>query len=161
MCNFYLLHIPFLLSNGDDLNTMFYSLEKNVYLVVGAEKSCIYDFNNSKLYHINNALSEKLQEILDTVIKELDTELRIILEKFEELGLIKKTGKAQSKNISEIRKINTRCKFAWIEITNKCNLKCIHCYNESEIIRKNVMSIENYKLVVDCLLNEKIKKFRL
>ncbi len=33
-------------------------------------------------------------------------------------------------NIDKL-KITKKIDFAWIEVTNKCNLKCIHCYNDN------------------------------
>jgi len=42
---------------------MFYNLNRNVYLVNGKNRGCIYDFNSSKLYSINNELSNKIDWI--------------------------------------------------------------------------------------------------
>ena len=143
---------------------MFYSLLKNVYVVYGAVKSCIYDFNNSKLYHINNTLSEVLRNVINGDIKVVDTksELLSLLASFEELRLIEKVAELRQNNISEICNNNISCHFAWIEITNKCNMKCLHCYNELESNRDfKIMSLYNYKLVVNSLLKAKIQRIQI
>lgn len=142
---------------------MFYSLAPNVYLVNGAIKSCIYDLNNSKLYHINNLLAEKLQSITDGTTKcsDIDSEFIDVVGKMEKLELIVRVTTPHVNSISEICKDNTSCNFAWIEITNKCNLKCLHCYNDSEVHSSTLMSLENYKMVIDSLLAAKVKKIQL
>ena len=38
---------------------------KDVYLVDGKARSCIYDLNAGKLYSINHLLAEKLHDICD------------------------------------------------------------------------------------------------
>lgn len=39
--------------------------------------------------------------------------------------------------------------FLWIEVTSKCNLKCIHCYAESEFQKGIDPSEEEIKLLID------------
>lgn len=36
----------------------------------------------------------------------------------------------------------------YLEITSKCNLRCLHCYNESGIL-KNEISFELFKRLID------------
>ncbi len=40
--------------------------------------------------------------------------------------------------------------FAWIELTNKCNLKCVHCYANSgpEAGEDDILTTEDYKVVL-------------
>lgn len=42
----------------------------------------------------------------------------------------------------------------YIEITSNCNLRCIHCYNESGELRDQI-SVEAFKNVLGCLINPK------
>lgn len=42
---------------------MFYALNENVYLVAGKVRGCIYDFNHSKLYSLNESLTQKIKLI--------------------------------------------------------------------------------------------------
>ena len=42
----------------------------------------------------------------------------------------------------------------YIEITSNCNLRCIHCYNESGELRDQI-SVEAFKNVLGCYDNPK------
>ena len=111
---------------------MYYTLNNNVYIVNGRSKSCIYDLSKSKLYSINKNLAKKIEMVNMGEIceKNIEDELRIVFDEFVDRGLIKLSELPETHQIDEIREYDSGCKFAWIEITTKCNLKCIHCYNE-------------------------------
>ena len=142
---------------------MYYSFQKNVYLVKGEKRGCIYDLNNSKLYSINHELTEKLDLVnqgnLCTDIT--DKSLIQMLEKLENLNIIRILVKPESHYLGEIKAADNGCSFAWIEITNKCNLRCIHCYNESDANRNAIMSLDNYKLAIDSLLKLGVRKIQI
>ena len=44
----------------------------------------------------------------------------------------------------------TRVDFAWIELTNKCNLKCVHCYANSgpEAGQDDILKTQDYKEII-------------
>lgn len=142
---------------------MFYSLNNNVYLVAGNVNSCIYDFNSKKLYSVNNALAHKLADVNQGKVKtdSIDDELKHIFDIFLELGILILTEKNITREIEEIRVKDCGFRFAWIEITNKCNLRCKHCYNESDVHCENSMSLDNFKSVVDSLLNIGVQKVQI
>lgn len=142
---------------------MFYALNENVYLVKGHYKSCIYDFNSLKLYSINKSLAQKVDLINNGKITTeiIDSELKNIFEQFLRLKLLILSEQPIKRDIEEMKKLDDKCDFAWIEITNKCNLKCIHCYNESDKQKNLIMSIENYKKVIDALLKIGVKKIQI
>lgn len=143
---------------------MYYELNDDVYLVEGKAKSCIYDLNNSKLFSVNKALSDKIIEINENRIPvetDIDCELKNTLEKLIENGIIKISRTHSSKNINDIIKKDTGCKFAWIEITNKCNLKCIHCYNESDSHCDSVMKVHDFYRIIDSLSKIGVPKIQI
>lgn len=142
---------------------MYYSLNNNVYIVKGKAKGCIYDLNTSKLYSVNKALADKLVEINKNglFVDDVDYELKSILQQLVKNGLVKMTQTHSPNNIKDIIDEDTGCKFAWIEITNKCNLKCIHCYNESDARCDNIMSITDFYRVVDYLVNIGVSKIQI
>ncbi len=142
---------------------MYYALNSNVYIVNGKAKSCIYDLNGLKLFSINKRLAEKIDMVNKGQLFEgdVDDELRIVLDEFISKGLIKLSEYPHTHQIDEIKEIDSNCKFAWIEITSKCNLKCIHCYNESDIRCDSVMSLSNFKRVVDSLFKMKVRRIQI
>lgn len=143
---------------------MYYCLNKDVYIVDGLRKSCIYDLYNGRLYSINHNLANILKDINDCyydteyIFKdELNEIINILIEKE-----IISTSITKKINHIEDLKINYKTfKLAWIEITSKCNLKCIHCYNESDDFEYHDMSVEEYKYTIDFLLTNGIKKLQI
>lgn len=142
---------------------MYYALNSNVYLVKGHSRGCIYDFNSSKLYSVNKALSDEIDLVNRGEVSHgsVTDELNEVFEKFIQMGILTLSERSVSHQIDEIKSPDTGCKFAWIEITNKCNLKCRHCYNESDAQCDNVMSLHHYKVVIDSLLSLGIRKVQL
>lgn len=143
---------------------MYYCLNKDVYIVDGLRKSCIYDLYNGRLYSINHNLANILKDINDCYYDteyifedELNEIINILIEKE-----IISTSITKKINHIEDLKINYKTsKLAWIEITSKCNLKCIHCYNESDDFKYHDMSVEEYKYTIDFLLTNGIKKLQI
>lgn len=142
---------------------MYYILNDNVYIVEGKAKSCIYDLNKSKLFSVNKSLADKLIQLneIGISVDDVDCELKDILEKFIENELVKISQIHSSNFIKEIIDKDTGCKFAWIEITNKCNLKCKHCYNESDSHCDDSMKVIDYYKVIDLLLKIGVSKIQI
>jgi len=145
------------------LKDMLYALNSNVYLVRGSSKSCIYDFNTMKLYTVNNELAEKIDAINkgNITVDFIDKELHEVLNQFISLGIITLTEAPKEHYINEIKAVDVGCVFAWIEISNRCNLKCRHCYNESDIHCDKIMSLYNYKIVIDNLVKLGVRKVQI
>lgn len=142
---------------------MFYALEKDVYLVKGHARSCIYDLNQSKLYSINQLLSDKIELINQGTIKDdcLDAELKPVFDSLIKQNIITLSELAPYPHKIEELKIEKGCSFAWIEITNRCNLKCKHCYNESNAKCSSVMTLEDYKIAIDNLMTLGVNKVQV
>lgn len=142
---------------------MFYNLKDNVYLVTGACKSCLYDFNTQKLYSINKVLSAKIQLLNEGKLdsSSVDESLAKILTDFIDLNLITLSEHNHPHYIQEIQSNSSNIEMAWVELTNRCNLKCLHCYNESDSQKDTVMSFSDYKKVIDQLIELKVKKLQL
>ena len=141
----------------------YYSLNANVFIVEGKANSCIYDLNKSKLFSVNKALSNKLIEINKHAIPvdTIDLNLKIIFQRLIQNDLLKITQTHSVNFIEDMIEKNSNIKFAWIEITDKCNLKCIHCYNESDSHCNNTMSLSDFYNVVDFLLKNGVSKVQI
>lgn len=84
---------------------MFYSLNNNVYLVDGTARSCIYDFNRSKLYSINNLLAKKIDLANQGKIRigAIASNLENVFDRLIELGIIIKTTEPIFHQIDDVR----------------------------------------------------------
>lgn len=140
---------------------MNYRLNDMVFLVDGKVRSCIYDLNNGNLYSIGSSESNLIKDILSkpqhpNIVNESKL-LRTLLE----LGLLV-NGVQDFSVLSKISIDNPKLEFAWLEITKKCNCRCIHCYNssESEKLAKD-MSMDDFVYAVDELEKYGVKKVQL
>lgn len=140
---------------------MHYHLNELVYVVNGYKYACIYDLLHNKLYHVVLDVVRIIREaILDNEIAEEDRFIiSYLLEK--EILVQKDIPCAIIPSMQEAYNYSRPIGFAWIEVTNVCNLKCIHCYNEKSNIKKRVLSLREFKHIVDDLCAFGIKKVQL
>lgn len=126
-----------------------YSFNDKVFLVDGACNSCFYDFNKNRLYHCSSDYSEIARKAVkndNTELSFADKEkLKVLL---EEKLLVEESEFISDGKIEHLKK-EIPVDFAWIELTNQCNMKCIHCYDEACITNKQVLSIDEYKYIID------------
>lgn len=134
-----------------------YYLCKNVYVVDGAVNAAIYDLNRHLLYQLSKAASLLLYKCLEEDY--FCEEEQIGINNFINKGLITAEYVTPHKITELIRE--TTVDFAWIEVTTKCNYKCIHCYEEASICGGNTMSYDDFCHVVDELQEYGIEKIQL
>lgn len=135
-----------------------YKLQYNVHIVSGAKHHCIYNLNSRKLYHLDSEHLEYLHQLASEAYKNVPVTVRDFFIK-EDIVIADK-----SKLVEEIcpylygKNIN----FAWIEITQRCNLYCRHCYEGSS---KNVeisdMTMQDFETAVNALHSIDIKRIQL
>jgi radical SAM protein with 4Fe4S-binding SPASM domain len=112
----------------------------------------LYDFNTNNLYWLNDDTTLFLKEILNTN-NLLSINANTALSQFKEAAIITEEQQNSSTgNIESVLTANDKIEFCWIELTDKCNLKCVHCYNSSDMIRKHSLTLEELKKNVDELL---------
>ena len=135
-----------------------YYLAEDVFIVRGTAKDCIYDLNKGKLYHVSHDVSWLIDELsVNSEIweKHKDTVDYLISQNLIEF---KETGK--NKDITSLKSAN-RIKIAWIEVCTFCNLKCIHCYNDSSPMCHTFMNYSDFQFVCDSLKNYGIKRIQI
>lgn len=102
-----------------------------ILFVKGAKNSCILDLRQkyALIYHI------EFEEKDAFTLPKVPTGIFIIFEKdYETFCLSKDSNNSFAKLIEKLQPLNKlddnviSPKFAWIEITEKCNYHCIHCY---------------------------------
>lgn len=141
---------------------MYYHLNKEVYIVKGAANNCIYDLLHNRLHKIGRDAYEVLSNVICgkniTDLQELK-----FLNTLANLGLVSIIDRPQNdyEDIENTYSYKRELDFAWIEITNRCNLRCIHCYNEHATMPKTVLSLDTFKHIVDQLCSIGIKKIQL
>lgn len=136
-----------------------FKLKEEVYWVRGAKKSCLYDFNKNILYWLNLETGSVLSKILENFDIDIKNE---DINEFLNNEIIEKAK--TNTTIQDITTLFTKkriIEFAWIEITNKCNLNCIHCYNDSDISKKDNLTINEFKYTVDELKKNNINTIQL
>ncbi|MBQ7196670.1 MAG: radical SAM protein [Synergistaceae bacterium] len=133
-------------------------LEKNVYLVYGHMKAAFYDFNRSRLIHVSKDAKELLSRVLKIETQLTQAELEY-LESLKSLRLLTDDF-VPPHEILELKE-KPVIDFAWIEITNFCNLKCLHCYNEAESLCGSIMRYDDFCHVIDELVSFGVKKIQI
>ena len=138
-------------------------LRNNCYLVNGYHNSAIYDLNNRKVYSVNKSGRNLLEKYLkhDKIVEDKDDKEFIAL--LTKYGLVTE-NKDESNNTDNINKVEPQLKYAWLEITGKCNLKCIHCYGQfgaNHVKNKDYLSTEEWKIIIDTLIKNNCREIQL
>ena len=136
-----------------------YFLQNNVDIVSGAKRYCIYDLNTGKIYSLDSIHRGFLEDLISN---ENSTEHipRNLIDYFLESEIVVCAEKLSDK----LEPVNdsTMIQFAWIEITQNCNLTCRHCYEESsKKVQKSDMKLSSFKLAIDCLHNIRTERIQL
>ena len=125
-----------------------YCLQNNIEIIPGAKKYCIYDLNAKKMYSLDADAIEILNCILGNEEKTSDALLTEAGQYLINAGIIVDDGELLPK--MEIPAYRFDIRFAWIEITQNCNLICRHCYEgSSRRTCKPEMTFSNFSFIVD------------
>lgn len=139
---------------------MYYKLKDEVFLVHGAYYSCIYHLPNNELYQIDK---ETYDFVSNCLSRDVTSEEEInALDELIQMNVLEKSSKIENRtDIDDYLKQDRPFSFVWIELTNICNLKCIHCYNEKSNIKKTTLALPDFIHIVDEISEHKIKKVQL
>lgn len=127
------------------------------YFVTGKKNAAIYDLLNKKIYELNEVAKNIL--IKYAYNQKIKSEEKRFIEKLKKNGLLKQEEMRINPTFKkEINGIS----FAWLELTNSCNLKCIHCYGEFGSCNSlNTMKKEDWKNVIDYLYKAGCRSIQL
>lgn len=138
-----------------------YYLQNNIEIVSGVKHFCIYDFNTGKLYGID----EKAMNILERIVNNDNGADCLICDDNVGKYLYDEGIVVQEERLVPKLKTNEydfNVTFAWIEITQNCNLVCRHCYEgSSRNERKSEMKFEDFTYIVDQLVQMGVKSIQL
>jgi radical SAM protein with 4Fe4S-binding SPASM domain len=141
-----------------------WTLHDKVFLIEGFNSHAIYDFNCLKLYSINNLTLLFIRRCISSFIFEdaFTQEDKTCFDFLRSNSIIKSTDniKDESKldnHFTNIFSIN----FAWIEVTNQCNLRCKHCYASDDSIEKKSIDLHSFTKIIDELLSIGVKRIQI
>lgn len=118
---------------------MYYRLKPHCTLVAGAARGAIYDFHSGKVLSINRGALELLtacqQTPLDTLLNPQDPADQPYLAFLDtlthrNLGSCYALNPPVAPSRSEAVP-SAALDFLWLEITSRCNNRCLHCYADS------------------------------
>ncbi len=98
-----------------------YSLKEGYAIVSGACRAAVYSFKSGRVFPLNAAESKALSAGLSG---QPSAEDRACCERFVSFGIMR-NGLAQD---DEIPPPPPRLRYVWLELTARCNCRCIHCY---------------------------------
>lgn len=129
---------------------MDYLISEKIIFTEGYKNAAIYDLNHKKVYSINDTA----KDIINRVILRGELPLSKIEDDYIK-SLI--SNELYNKGFKiEKYKIDNQCavklNFAWLEITQACNLKCLHCYEgETHNQSGNSLDVDNWINIIDQL----------
>lgn len=135
-------------------------LKNGVYWVRGAINSVIHDFNLNVLYWLNDDTTQFLHKVLHS--DNLTEQCNEYIIKFIKAGVITcNESDCSSDNIEHLLINNEKIKSCYIELTQKCNLKCKHCYNASADNLKISLTLDDLIKIVEQVSDYGIEKLQL
>jgi len=124
-----------------------HTIDEKVFWIKGSQRSLIYDLRckHAKLYWLDEEATQTLLDFLKN--KQLSQKQKSFIH------LIKSILKLNQFNIKDFKppKSEIKINFAWIEITNKCNLKCIHCYGNFTPSNVNFLTTSDFLNILEQL----------
>lgn len=119
---------------------MYYGLCKDCRLVEGAKRGAIYNFQTGKVYSLNKSATQLLsaceESTLDDLLDLSSSSSQKYLQFFDDLTS-KGVGSLytfapdkleETVQTSEASDDDVKLDFLWLELTSKCNNRCLHCY---------------------------------
>ena len=118
---------------------MFFRLHQHCFIVKGAKRSALYNTKSGKVLSINQGAVDLLAEcqfqplenVIDMNDNSNDSYIRflqgLIAKNFGSIWIIE----PDSQSIPPSEVFNGKLNFLWLELTNNCNNRCLHCYADS------------------------------
>lgn len=118
-----------------------YQIKDGIFLVEGSIRSAIYNTNNGYVYSINKAA----EEIILSSSKKTNFYNQLI-----KLDLVDDQSTPSEPKITAPP--SDKLDFVWLNLTSRCNLKCLHCYNESSPNSNNdKLTTNDWKSIINQL----------
>lgn len=108
-------------------------INNNVLFVLGKYNGAIYNFNTKHIFSLNHEATLCLSNYISTRSTANPDEETFI--KSLKLSCLLRDDEIIAAN--DKIDIDGSISFAWLEVTQSCNLRCLHCYEGSQHVRSN------------------------
>lgn len=133
----------------------YFGLKPDCVLVRGALRGAIYDLNSGNVFSVDENSVKILEDLNNGLVlsKVLSSHKNITkhyimayLNILQERGLGEFNDAKMDRETKSVE-IDSMLRYVLhLELTNACNLYCLHCYNESDVSKKNnEVSLEKWK----------------
>lgn len=123
---------------------MYFRLKEDCKLVEGAVRGAIYDLASGKVHSVNKGAVELLQACRQEQVEDIllmdDSNRAVYTAFFDKLtrqGLGACYFAESNQPQREITVDKAQLQFLWLELTGKCNNRCLHCYADSGPMENN------------------------
>lgn len=125
-------------------------INKNIIYVRGATKGAIYNFNDKKLYWISKESCDLIEKLAKENGYSTTPEEAEYVAKLKKMNLYDNTydiNEIHFKTCSDMK-----LELAWLEITQACNCRCLHCYQgEKHITTPNSLQVSDWISIISQL----------
>lgn len=104
-----------------------YLLREDYALVHGKRRSALHAFRSGRVFHLNASESKALE---DGMAGRLSPETIACCERFAVLGILRRGVVPTDTHGVADTAPPPRLRYVWLELTARCNCRCIHCYGE-------------------------------
>jgi radical SAM protein with 4Fe4S-binding SPASM domain len=128
------------------------TIGEKLVLVSGANKWAIYDFDQKNIFRFNSSVG-KLLKLIYSKDASSAQKISFVEKQYPELFNILEISKIVNRLFVEwhyeIPLKNYSRKTLWIEVTNQCNYRCIHCYNLSKPDNTDFLNTQKIFDIID------------
>ena len=129
-------------------------INKNIVFVQGSHAGAIYNLNSGDVFSINNSSCDAIHKYIEGA--EFNNGEK------EYIDLLIANNLIDEKFVfSDYIPTPPACTLdlCWLEITQACNCRCVHCYEgDNHIKQKNPLSLKEWKKLIDQIKNCGVKR---
>lgn len=127
---------------------MDFEIANNVVYVKGKKNGALYNLNTHEVYSVNREACSIIDKLVDNGTKEALNEVELqYIEKLEENGLYSKNFSVRKYKESPMA---DTLELVWLEITQGCNMRCIHCYEGNEHVpARKQLTLDQWNDIID------------